>query len=334
VLRSRKARLLVVLTSALTVLGLIGLLGPSAGAATKYQLVFVSGHQPRDTEKNTTIRAADLNQQASFVQIQLVDGNGNAVTGKEVTVGFKLDTGAGLASGILSVTPRTTLNGIAEFTSELSIATPNEPQFTDYKLVPVTTKGSLITGPSSVGFDIFEDGESCSDTCDATLRNGNESYVSLSPGTLGASQIETSDLAGFVAACEAFGQTEIFGNSVFVHETTDSATPSSPAPVFVTSHVTRADMKAAANNGQAHITWCTATETEGPWLANGGRHTATAVDTNGSAPGGLLFVGIAPACPQANPSAKAPCIVSQNGDGNGGGITTGYLLGGDPPRRT
>ena len=51
-------------------------------------------------------------------------------------------------------------------------------------------------------------------------------------------------------------------------------------------------------------------------------------------PGGVLYVGFAPACPQANPSAFAPCIVSQTGDGNGGNITTGWLPGGDPPRRT
>ena len=57
-------------------------------------------------------------------------------------------------------------------------------------------------------------------------------------------------------------------------------------------------------------------------------------DTNGAAPGGMLFVGIAPPCPNANPQNFAPCIVSQKGDGNGGSFTLGWLPGGDPPRRT
>jgi hypothetical protein len=44
-------------------------------------------------------------------------------------------------------------------------------------------------------------------------------------------------------------------------------------------------------------------------------------------------VGIAPACPNANPAGSAPCISRQYGDGHGGSYTEGYLPG-DPPRRT
>ena len=69
-------------------------------------------------------------------------------------------------------------------------------------------------------------------------------------------------------------------------------------------------------------------------LGQDGERGVVPQDTNGPAPGGMLFVGIAPPCPNANPQNSAPCIVSQNGDGNGGSFTLGWLPGGDPPRRT
>ena len=49
---------------------------------------------------------------------------------------------------------------------------------------------------------------------------------------------------------------------------------------------------------------------------------------------GDLYVGMAPKCPSKNAKFKAPCIVSQTGDGVGGTYIRGWLPGGDPPRRT
>jgi hypothetical protein len=257
-------------------------------------------------------------------------------------VTFTLATGTvgddAAATGTLRVTPQPLVNGVATFGSgKLMIDDPNEPQFTSYALIPRNTKGALITGPASNAFDIFEDGCNSSTTCDVTVRGdtqqaGEDTYSLLSPGTLGASEIANSNLSGFVQACEDLGQREIFAATIFVHESTDTVTPTDPAPVLLTSHITKKDMQAFPNNGQAHISWCTATLTEAPWIANGGEHLGQARDVSGN--GDPLWVGLAPACPQADPSSNAPCIVSQNGDGAGGSITTGYLLGGDPPKRS
>jgi hypothetical protein len=342
--KSRNARLIVTLVAGITALAVAGPFASSAAGATKYSFRFVT--QPADAEiAPATITSTDFVAGSNFVQVELVEQVGVEfvrVTNVKQTVTFTLGAASnlepdeGAATGNLNVTPQPLVDGVAEFgTGTLSIGTLNEPQFTSYGLVPRNTKGPLITGPASTSFDIFQDGDTCSDTCEALIRSGNESYATLTGGTLGASQIAASNLTGFVNACETLGQKEIFANSVFVHETTDTTNPGSPGPVFHSSHITRADMKAAANNGQAHITWCVATEDEQPWLDNGGTHLPDPVDTNGAAPGGgPLFVGTAPSCPQANPSSFAPCIVSQNGDGNGGSITTGWLLGGDPPKRS
>ncbi len=122
------------------------------------------------------------------------------------------------------------------------------------------------------------------------------------------------------------GQKAIFANTVFSYATTGSNTP-----VFLENHITKADWRASANNGQAHADWCIGlltTRLERQSADRRCRRTPMAI-------GGLdLYVGLAPKCPAANPSASAPCIVSQNSDGNGGSITLGWLTGGDPPRRT
>ena len=44
---------------------------------------------------------------------------------------------------------------------------------------------------------------------------------------------------------------------------------------------------------------------------------------------------MAPKCPNKKTAPQfAPCIVSQSGDNDGGSFIRGYVLGGDPPRRT
>jgi hypothetical protein len=327
-LKSRKARFVVLLTSALTVLALIGLIAPSAGAAPKNQLLFVTGHQPRDAEVNDTIRAADLNDTAAFVQVQLADPSGNPLATSGILVSFRLATGTGFASGTLNVVPQETdANGIATFgEGTLSIGTKNEPQFTDYALVPVTAQGQPLTGPRSDGFDVWEDGEACTggtDTCDASLRNGNEQYQLGAAGSLGASQ-----LSSVLPGLQCPKQRAIFPNAVFSYATTGSAPL---APVHLISHVTAEDWRASANNGQAHADWCIGLVDKAPWVANGARFVQRDTDGNGSLD---LYVALAPNCPVANPSAFAPCIVSQNPDGDGGSLTIGWLTGGDPPRRT
>jgi hypothetical protein len=290
-------------------------LGATASAATKYTFVFLT--QPAtDAVAGDTITGSRFNggSDATFIQVQLQDGSGNVVTNSNTSVTFSLASAPGLATGKLSVTPQPLVNGVATFgVGTLSIATPNEPQFTDYKLVPFSAKGPSITGAPSNGFDVWE--TACLGECSVNIRNGNDVYTSNSSGVfLSASQLPKSAVN---ISCE--GQKLIFSDSVFVSEngTMDNKTK-------LVSHVTRADMKAAANNGQAHVQWCIGLPDEGDWTASG----ATPVHE------GNLWVALAPPCPNVpNPEAFAPCIVRQYGDGNGGNFTEGFLPG-DPPRRT
>ena len=320
---------------ALTALAIAGLYVPSASAAPDKSLVFVT--QPQDSKAGATIRAADFDQvvASEYVQVKLVDANGATITNSNSNVTFTLTPGPGLVTNnSLSVTARPLINGVATFAPTaagvptLSIGTPNEPFTTSYRLTPATTGGGpKISGNPSAEFDIFEDGDSCTVECVASIRNGNEDYSVPTVGTLGASQLSDDTLPGFGCA----GQKEVFADSVFVHVTTEPTTTDGFEPVKLVSNVTRQDMKKSANNGQAHIQWCVGLKPGDPGLTNGG--TYSPLDLNGDTVTDF-FVGFAPPCPQANPSLSAPCIVSQTGDGNGGSITTGWLPGGDPPRRT
>ena len=277
---------------------------------------------------NQTIRTADLNVGSGFVQIEVVDAVTKArITNFSKPIGFVLNAADGFATGnVLDVTPRVPVNGVATFVDgTLSIDTENEPQFTDYSLVPVTTRGPLVTGLPSEGFDVWEDGESCTggvDICEANLRGGNDHYTLSAAGTLGASELTFGELPGLVCA----GQKAIFPNSVFSYATTGSNTP-----VLLENHITKADWRASANNGQAHADWCIGLLTDAPWIANGADFDRVDTDLDGFED---LYVALAPKCPVANPQNSAPCIVSQNSDGKGGSITGGWRTAGDPPRRT
>jgi hypothetical protein len=291
---------------------------------------FAFVNQPRNAKQSQLITGDPFQGGNDNVEVQLLDGNSNPLNDYPVTVTFSLVTngvdenGQGLVGGTLSVTPEATDgNGIATFDTQLSIAEKNEPTFTSYSLQPQTTGTPTISGSKSNGFDVWE--AQCPGGCSVSLRGSNlDLYTSPSGsiGDLSASQLPFG--AATATAIECAGQTLIFADSVFTHEFTGTGV------IFLKSHVTRADMKKSANNGQAHVQWCIGLPYE--WNAAGGL--AQVQDTNGSNnPLGTLYVGIAPACPNANPALSAPCISRQYGDGSGGNYTEGYLPA-DPVRRT
>jgi hypothetical protein len=303
---------------------------PMASGAAQNTFAFVN--QPQDAEVGETITSSDLVDGTSFVQVKLIDEAGNTVSNDKILVTFVLDSSPGSASGILEVTPQPLVAGVATFgPGTLKIHTENEPQFTGYRLIPRSTKNPVVTGPASDPFDIWEDGESCAtgETCDAFLRGPNGDHYELNAaGTLGASELPSSFLPGLVCP----GQAVVFPNSVFSYATTQGTQPADE-PVKLTNHISKADWKASANNGQAHAEWCIGLQDEQPWINNGAAHSL--IDTNGPlVADGFLWVGLAPRCPSANPEGSAPCIVSQTGDGQGGSTSIGWLPGGDPPRRT
>jgi hypothetical protein len=331
-MKVRNVRFMASMLAALTVLAITALTAPIALGATNYELRFVT--QPLDAQVGALITSSRLNEAStSFVQVEVVEaGTDNRVTTVNGPVGFTLRTGTGFAAGTLNVVPQPLVDGVATFgltangDPTLSIGTENEPQFTDYALVPRTTRGPRITGSPSFGFDVWEDGEACTgldaDFCEANLRGGNDHYTLNAAGTLGASELTSGELPGLVCA----GQKAIFANSVFSYATTGSNTP-----VFLENHITKADWRASANNGQAHADWCIGLVNESDWANSGAVPTQLDTDLDGQPD---LWVALAPKCPSANPSGSAPCIVSQNSDGKGGSISLGWLPAGDPPRRT
>ena len=329
----RKNRAVASAIAAATVLSLAIVLAPAAGAAD-LELRFVNG-QPQDAEVGATIRTADLNTGSGFVQIGVFDTATNAlVTNFNKKIGFVLQTGDGFATGTLNVTPQTPSGGIATFVlNTLSIGTENEPQFTDFALVPVTTQGQFVTGPASAGFNVWEDGNACDnaaggdlpDSCGASLRNGRETYTLAAAGSLGASEL-FDELPGLTCP----GQKVIFDNRIYSYATTESdGNPNIPVRMVLT--ITKQDWKAAAQNGQAHGDLCIGLVNESDWDASGATSTQLDTDLDGVLD---LWVATAPKCPSQNASASAPCYVSQTSNGSGGSVIVAWLPGGDPPRRT
>jgi hypothetical protein len=325
-MKSRNVRFTTALVTFGLVIALAGLIAPTALGASGNTLVFVA--QPQDAKAGATITSSDLLDGTSFVKVKMVDATtGATVTNSKALVSFKLASDTGDASGDLRVIAQPLdASGVATFgAGTLKILSENEPQFTNYRLIPVTTKNPLVTGPASSGFDVWEDGEACTggnDTCQANLRGGNDKYTLSAAGTLGASELTSGELPGLVCP----GQAEIFANTVFSYATTGSNTP-----VFLENHITRADWRASANNGQAHADWCIGLVHESDWANSGAVPAQMDTDLDGQRD---LWVALAPKCPVANPSGAAPCILSQKGDGKGGSISLGWLPAGDPPRRT
>jgi len=282
------------------------------------------------TTQPSPARAGELITHDSFnptstsqVTVQLRNANNDPVTYFPVHVGFDLELNGSPAPGLQNDAQLTDASGNATFgegtsgpTLDVSIA--NDAQFSDYTLIAKSADYPSITesDPSSP-FDIWQD--ACSGSgCSVRIRSGNDVYTSkdLTTGVfLTASALTpTNDIN---ISCE--GQTVIFSSSVFVNE-------SGPGTfTFLKSHVTRADMKASANNGQAHVRWCVGLPNKDDWKAAGVLNPIQQ---------GSFWVAFAPACPNIpDPSGSAPCITRQYGDGNGGSFTEGWLPG-DPPRRT
>jgi hypothetical protein len=321
--RSRKLRIAPVLVPVAALLIVGGATAPGAiGADGPGQLEFVT--QPADALVGQTITGAPLDPSQSFVQVKAETGDGNPISGIKIT--FDLAGNTGQPPGSLTVVPQTTnASGIATFgAGTLSIGAANEPQFTDYQLAPrslPTTAVPELIGAASSGFDVWEAG--CEgNNCSIGLRNGLDAYKTSENTILVGSSLPGAVLPNL----ECPDQKLIFASEVFVHATTGSGA------VLLTSHITGADFRAAGTNfGQAHVEWCVGLKTTAPWVKNGAPFTQQ--DTNDD---GLLdlYVGSAPKCPKKNAASFAPCIVSHRSDGQQGSLTTGWLPGGDPPRRT
>ena len=332
----RIASLFVLLVGTLVVSGL-GV--PASLAQVEGELVvsIVEGQQPADAGRNDLITASPFDNTSpadGFVQVQV----SKYVSGEEglelvpaeegeVEVKFRLAEGAGLAAGTLSVSPElTNEGGIATFDTSLSIAETNDFMATDYKIVPQARYASEITlleegwpfeGDPSDGFDIWEDG--CHGTgCNVNLRSNLETYTAQGNFGLAASQ-----LSGELVTCPT--QRVIFSNKTFFHVTTGNESQ----VVRLETHITRADMKSATNNGQRHVGWCIGLESSDPWEHNGAAFTPQTIGDK------TFYVAMAPKCPNKKTAPQfAPCIVSQSGDNDGGSFIRGFVLGGDPPRRT
>lgn len=345
-MRSKAAQMLLVLAPLTMVVVANGLTSPVAFGQEGLELRII--RQPADALVNETITSIPLNPNSGFVQVKATQTTEvGTAPAPGVFVSFELATGPNLATGDLHVIPQqTNASGVATFGSgTLSIGTANESTLTNYKLIAIATEppvGSdvvtvteaVVMSAPSRAFDIFQDG--CKGSgCSVELRGGLAVYTTTQNVRLMASEVSASELPGM----QCRNQLLVFAQSVFVHETSGSGA------VRLVNHITFTDLTGGGGGGGTvlatssepddddgpRIGWCVGTKTRRPWENNGGSFRRQ--DTNGD--GTLdLFVGIAPRCPESNPQAFAPCIVSRRSDGEGGIILTGFVPGGDPPRRT
>jgi hypothetical protein len=344
-LMSRRVRSTSFFVVLATALALMGLTAPGAQAEVgDLQVEIVN--QPADAGVGDLITAAALDPtggENGFVQVHVTQTvlvcdyetcHQEDQDRQFAEVTFVLPEGS--PSNDLSVESRfTNSDGIATFSPQegsenpLSIGTANQPSTTDYRLVPVATvddggddyshaETESVEGAPSDPFDIWEAG--CQGAgCNVTVRNGNDSYTALEDVGLGVSVVPAGSTE---ISCP--NQRLIFASSVFFHTTTGDGTD----VVSLVTHLTRADL-AAPNNGQKYIGWCLGLKSAAPWMRNGARFQAQVIG------GETFYVALAPACPKRGAAAdSAPCIFSNTSDGAGGKILRGYVLGGDPPRRT
>jgi len=346
-LMSRKFRSTSVFVVLATALALMGLTAPGAQAEVgDLQISIVN--QPADAGVGDLITAEAFDPtggESGFVQVHVTHTvwvceyescweEDQDLQYAEVT--FVLPEGS--PSNDLSVDSRfTNSDGIATFGPEegsdnpLSIGTANDPSTTEYRLVPVATfsdygddyEHSDWTTESGEGepsdpFDVWDEG--CQGTgCSVTVRGGNDTYTAGEDVGLGVSIVPAGSTE---ITCP--NQRLIFASSVFVHVTTGDGTDI----VSLVTHITRANLLAAPTGGK-YIGWCLGLKTAAPWMRNGARFQTQVID------GQTFYVALAPACPKRGAAAdSAPCIFSNTSDGAGGKILRGYVLGGDPPRRT
>lgn len=342
-MRSTKARVMSAIVLLVGTLALNGLWAPSAAAAVDGDLVVSITNGPTDAGTGDLITGVPFDPAAAegtqfvTVHVQVWDTDETETLFlrdagvDEVEVNFRLAILADFDEGFdgqppASGTPTvgvelTNADGNAIFDTSLSIAPPNEPLTSAYYLVPqardaVLSEGWPFEGAPSAGFDIW--GDACrGQGCDVFLRDGEDTYDAGVNAGMAASEL-TDDTH---IMCK--GQRQIFGQDLFFHVTTGASTDA----VKLTSFITAADFRAAGTNfGQAHVDWCVGLETAAPWKALGVKPTTQTF-------GGLTwFVGLAPKCPSKK--QMPPCILSRMSDGLGGAIVTGWLPGGDPPRRT
>jgi FlaG/FlaF family flagellin (archaellin) len=325
--RSKKVRfmsLFVVLAAALVVSGFIA---PGASAEVAYVATFTVN--PSNALKNQVITSDPLNTAGDKVQVQVTSPYEYSTAGLTVTLEFVTGTGFASTGSITGNVENTNVDGYATF-SNLKINDTNEATLTDYEFEAVVSGGGPTSEPPPIGavfasegafsdpFDIWDAG--CASPCTATLKNNSQSYRATD-GDLFLSALASSDLPNL----ECPGQTLIFSQDIFTHAT------SGTAPVFLTSKVSKLEMKRASNNGQAFVKWCIGLKEPDDWDFNGASYTQQDTDGDGTDD---LYVAFAPKCPKTNQAAFAPCIVKQKADPAGGNVTTGWLPGGDPPRRT
>src|SRR5262249_24730914 len=156
---------------------------------------------------------------------------------------------------------------------------------------------------ASSGFDIWQQQCPSADTnCTLTITHTNNSFSGTDTYTSTASgDLATTVLPASAVPISCAGQTVIVADAVYRHSFSTSS------PVFVVGHTTVDEMKAAANNGQAHVAWCIGLDSNDQWKA---------IKVNDAVQEGSLWVHLAGTCPKKNPSSGAPCITRQYGDGN------------------
>jgi hypothetical protein len=256
--------------------------------------------QPQNAVVGATITGADLDPNGPPVEVDVVDGNGDPVTGATGTVSIALQSGTGLA-GTLS---QPLVGGVAAF-DDLSIAASGF-----YNLVASATGFVSVT---SAAFQIGDAGAICPNTdseCVTTKDFGDQKVLARSTtlnngNTQGFTEMLLVDLGGAPPAGFCAGLDDLIGPGVNL----DVRPLAGVTEVLVT--IPKSVRQFKANNGLALMDVCLGTNL--PFTTKGGTLSpSTTYDFDGDGDLDTRYLGLLPNCPASTAgTGDSPCFASR-----------------------
>ena len=257
-------------------------------------LRFVAGRGPADARVDETITSLAYQPSGPSVQVEVVDGAGNRVTGStaSVTVALGPSVGTGALHGTATVAATA---GVASF-SNLSIDAPGS----------YTLKASSpgLSSATSGAFRVDQVAVTCAEdvTCSATLANGTTRFDVTAAGNAGtdAGVLVLDNAIGVAIDCT--GYDELTATPTVIEGPNRAKT--------VTSTIDKRTMNQLPNNGASFLQMCFGA----PYtFATRPGTPLTGVDTNGDSVADF-FYGLLPDC------GTAPCVSSRNKTKAGDGV--------------
>jgi hypothetical protein len=272
-------------------------------------LKFIGDGQPAGTAAGQVI-AAGFGSQGGPVKIEIVDDDGELVTGSTatVTVAIGSNPGSGSLSGEVTMQAR---GGVASF-SNLSISKPG----IGYTL---TASSPGIRSATSAGFTIWGSLQHCSTTPCSASSSSVTTAVTVTTSSAAQAEFLGVGIGGASYTCRGTYRPV---SEPFVFDVLSAAGVAQPSAQFAASlEISKSTVEASGHPGAASWQICYAAKTS-----------FTAVPgTSGTAMigGASFFTGLLPDCSRTQ---GAPCVQARHKD-NAGDVVVAFLASGDPVGR-